>query len=315
MRYGIPEYKLEKAGAEPATGPDARRGNPFRHRLRGRRGPVRSSELRDQYDAVVLAVGALRARDNDVEGRDLDGRAPGDGAPGARQQGVRGRRPERDLRRGQARGDHRRRRHRRGLPRHRAPAGRDVGDPARLQPGAAANTRDDRCAVADVAAACCAPHRRTPRAVRRRYEVAVQRFIGDEDGNLRAMEIAEVTVERDPQTAAGTIMPVGDSLEMPCDLALLAIGFEGVEHMPLLDGLGLELNRRGALGRAGRTGRPTPRRLRVRGRPPRRIAGGVGHRGGPQRRARGRRLPDGRLGSAGAREADGAAAAWSVDGP
>ena len=34
-------------------------------------------------------------------------------------------------------------------------------------------------------------------------------------------------------------MPVGDSLELPCDLALLAIGFEGVEHMPLLGGLGL----------------------------------------------------------------------------
>ena len=83
--------------------------------------------------------------------------------------------------------------------------------------------------------------------MRRRYEVAVQRFIGDEDGNLRAMEIAEVTVMRDPQTGRRTIMPVGDSLELPCDLALLAIGFEGVEHMALLDGLGLELNRRGAL--------------------------------------------------------------------
>lgn len=43
------------------------------------------------------------------------------------------------------------------------------------------------------------------------------------------------------------ITPAGDSLELPCDLALLAIGFEGVEHMQLLDGLGLELNRRGAL--------------------------------------------------------------------
>jgi glutamate synthase (NADPH/NADH) small chain len=30
-------------------------------------------------------------------------------------------------------------------------------------------------------------------------------------------------------------------------LALLAIGFDGVEHMPLLDGLGLALNRRGGL--------------------------------------------------------------------
>ena len=36
--------------------------------------------------------------------------------------------------------------------------------------------------------------------------------------------------------------------ELPCDLALFAIGFEGVEHMPLLDGLGIELTRRGTIG-------------------------------------------------------------------
>jgi glutamate synthase (NADPH/NADH) small chain len=36
-------------------------------------------------------------------------------------------------------------------------------------------------------------------------------------------------------------------MEIACDLALLAIGFDGVEHMALLDGLGLELNGRGTL--------------------------------------------------------------------
>jgi glutamate synthase (NADPH/NADH) small chain len=80
----------------------------------------------------------------------------------------------------------------------------------------------------------------------RRYEVAVQRFVGDEQGNLRAMEIAEVKVVRDAD-GRRRITPLGEVLEMPCDLALLAIGFEGVEHMPLLGGLDLKLNRRGAL--------------------------------------------------------------------
>ena len=74
----------------------------------------------------------------------------------------------------------------------------------------------------------------------------MQRFLGDEEGNLRAMEIAEVRVTRDAD-GRRHITPVGESLEVPCDLALLAIGFEGVEHMPLLDALGLKLNRRGAL--------------------------------------------------------------------
>jgi glutamate synthase (NADPH) small chain len=80
----------------------------------------------------------------------------------------------------------------------------------------------------------------------RRYQVAVQRFLGDDQGNVRAMEIAEVKVERDAQ-GRRQITPVGDTLEIPCDLALLAIGFDGVEHMALLDGLGLALNGRGAL--------------------------------------------------------------------
>jgi glutamate synthase (NADPH/NADH) small chain len=60
------------------------------------------------------------------------------------------------------------------------------------------------------------------------------------------MEIAEVKVERDAD-GRRRITPVGESIEIPCELALLAIGFEGVEHMPLLEGLGLALNRRGAL--------------------------------------------------------------------
>ncbi len=65
-------------------------------------------------------------------------------------------------------------------------------------------------------------------------------------GNLRAMEIAEVKVERD-ENGRRIITPVGEAMEIPCDLALLAIGFEGVEHMALLDGLDLSLTRRGTV--------------------------------------------------------------------
>jgi glutamate synthase (NADPH) small chain len=80
----------------------------------------------------------------------------------------------------------------------------------------------------------------------RHFEVAVQRFVGDAQGNVRAMQIAEVKVERDAD-GRRVITPVGEPIELPCDLALLAIGFEGVEEMALLDGLGLRLNGRGTL--------------------------------------------------------------------
>ena len=80
----------------------------------------------------------------------------------------------------------------------------------------------------------------------RHYEVAVQRFLGDSEGRLRALEIAEVRVVRDPD-GRRIITPVGASMEIPCDLALLAIGFEGAERMTLLDELGITLSRRGVI--------------------------------------------------------------------
>ena len=42
-------------------------------------------------------------------------------------------------------------------------------------------------------------------------------------------------------------MVPGTERELPADLVLLAIGFEGTEEQPLLDQLGLARNRRGAV--------------------------------------------------------------------
>ena len=65
-------------------------------------------------------------------------------------------------------------------------------------------------------------------------------LLGDSEGRLRALEIAEVRAVRDPD-GRRIITPVGASMEIPCDLALLAIGFEGAERMTLLDELGITL--------------------------------------------------------------------------
>ena len=246
LRYGIPEYKLEKAGLNQRLTQMRAEGTRF---VTDCEVGVDLSvdELRNRFDAVVLAVGALRARDNDVEGRHLHGvhlamehlvpankECEGDGpseisAAGRHVVIIGG-------------GD----------------TGADCLGTAHRQGAASVTQLDYNPEPPDARDDSLSPWPTWPLVLRtspahaegghRRYEVAVQRFIGDEDGNLRAMEIAEVSVMRDPQTGRRTIMPVGDSLELPCDLALLAIGFEGVEHMPLLGGLGLDLNRRGALG-------------------------------------------------------------------
>jgi glutamate synthase (NADPH/NADH) small chain len=244
MRYGIPEYKLEKATLNQRLAQMRAEGTRFVTECEV--GVDLSVEqLRERHDAVVLAVGALRGRDNDVDGRHLDGvhlamehlvsanrECEGDGPSPLSAKGrhvviIGG-------------GD----------------TGADCLGTAHRQGARSVTQLDYNPEPPEYRDESRSPWPTWPMVLRtspahaeggaRRYEVAVQRFVGDDNGYVRAIQIAEVRVTRDAD-GRRHITPVGDSLEIPCDLALLAIGFDGVEHMALLDGLGLELNRRGAL--------------------------------------------------------------------
>ena len=72
LRYGIPEFKMEKRHLERRLDQMRAEGTLFRPGVdigRDRTGP----ELTASYDALVLAVGATAARDLPVPGRELDG--------------------------------------------------------------------------------------------------------------------------------------------------------------------------------------------------------------------------------------------------
>ena len=126
----------------PAAGPDARRGHPVRHRRRGRRQQATDDLSTEQLRGGVRRRRARRRRDRRPRPARAGPRAgrhpPGHGVPALRQPaGARRARRPADQRPRQARGDHRWRRHRGRLPRHRAPAGRRLGDPAGDHAGAA----------------------------------------------------------------------------------------------------------------------------------------------------------------------------------
>jgi glutamate synthase (NADPH/NADH) small chain len=70
------------------------------------------------------------------------------------------------------------------------------------------------------------------------FAAAVQEFMGTPSGQVRAIRIAEVRVTRRDGRRALTVVP-GSERELPADLVLLAIGFDGTEEGPLLDQLGL----------------------------------------------------------------------------
>ena len=244
LRYGIPEYKLQKARLNQRLTQMRAEGTRF---VTDCEVGVDLSveELRTRFDAVVLAVGALRGRDSQVEGRHLNGvhlamehlvaanrECEGDGpspisAAGKHVVIIGG-------------GD----------------TGADCLGTAHRQGAASVTQLDYKPRPPEVRDESRSPWPTWPLVLRtspahaeggqRRFEVALRRFLGDEQRDLCAMEIAKVKVVRESD-GRRIITPVGESLEIPCDLALLAIGFDGVEHMPLLDDLGITLNRRGAI--------------------------------------------------------------------
>jgi glutamate synthase (NADPH/NADH) small chain len=63
---------------------------------------------------------------------------------------------------------------------------------------------------------------------------------------VRAVRVAEVSVEKRDGQRIVTVVP-GSERELPADLVLLAIGFDGTEDQPLLAQLGVGRNRWGAV--------------------------------------------------------------------
>lgn len=246
LRYGIPEFKMEKWVLDRRLEQMRAEGTRFRTSSEVGR-DVDVAQLRAEYDAVVLAVGALRGRDApEAPGRRLDG------VHLAMQYLV----PANHEREGDG-------------PTPISAAGRDVviiggGDTGADCYGTA--SRQGARSVTQLDQYPQPPDRRDddrspwptwPWVLhtypvhqefgQRLFAVSTEEFIGDERGRLKSLRLREVRVWRDE---AGTrrVTPVTeDPEELPCQLALLAIGFDGVERMPLLDDLGLPLSPRGTI--------------------------------------------------------------------
>ncbi|ANZ24975.1 glutamate synthase subunit beta [Rhodococcus aetherivorans] len=235
LRYGIPAFKMDKALVDRRLAQMRAEGTVFRTGTEAGIDPDVAT-LRAGFDAVVLAVGAGRARDLAVPGRELGGVHPAMEYLVAANHECEG-----------------------DGPAALTAAGRHVvivggGDTGAdcfgtaLRQGARSVTQlDYRPRPPGRRDEDVTPWPLAPWVLRtapaheeggtRRFEVTVQRFVGSR-GRVRALELAEVDARR---------LPLGDPFEIPCDLALLAVGFEGVQRGPLLDALGLTPGVRGTL--------------------------------------------------------------------
>ena len=72
LRYGIPEFKMEKRVLDRRIQQMTSEGTRFRSGV-DIGNEITGQQLRDRYDAVVLAIGATVPRDLPVPGRELDG--------------------------------------------------------------------------------------------------------------------------------------------------------------------------------------------------------------------------------------------------
>jgi glutamate synthase (NADPH/NADH) small chain len=82
------------------------------------------------------------------------------------------------------------------------------------------------------------------------YAVNTECFLGDDDGKLRGLRAHEV--EQKFVDGRMTFEPVdGSDFELPCEIVFLAMGFVGPQREGMLEALGVELNERGNVARNG----------------------------------------------------------------
>ncbi|MEJ2579322.1 MAG: glutamate synthase subunit beta [Kineosporiaceae bacterium] len=242
LRYGIPEFKMEKRHLDRRLAQMEAEGTRFRPGVRVGE-DVTGTQLRDRYDAIVLAVGATARRDLDVPGRDLDGVL----------QAMQFLPPANRVARGETVTD------------QVTAEGKDVviiggGDTGAdclgtsLRQGARSVTQLEILPRPPEQRPDGQPWPTFPMTYKvtsaheeggqRLYSVSTQAFLGDDHGRVRALRLVEV------RFANGRFEPVpGTEREIPAQLVLLAMGFTGPERGPLLDQLEVEFGPRGTIAR------------------------------------------------------------------
>ncbi|GIF37824.1 glutamate synthase subunit beta [Actinoplanes xinjiangensis] len=246
LRYGIPDFKIEKHVIDARLAQMSAEGVEFQTGVDVGT-DITADDLRDRYDAVLLAAGALAGRDTtDTPGRHLKGvhLAMEHLVPANRI--VAGLADTTPI---DAKGKH-------VIIIGGGDTGADCLGVAHRQGAASITQLDQYPLPPEVRGGVKDPWPTWPLILRnyaaheeggdRVFGVAVQEFVGDADGNLVAIRIAEVSVQRVDGVRRVLVTP-GTERELPADLVLLAIGFEGTEDQPLLRQFGLTRNRRNVL--------------------------------------------------------------------
>jgi glutamate synthase (NADPH/NADH) small chain len=255
LRYGIPEFKMEKRHLELRLQQMRDEGTRFRAGVNVGV-DITADQLRKRYDAVVLSGGATIGRDLPIPGREFDGIHFAMEYLPLSNHVTEGDLDETPI----------------------SAAGRHVviiggGDTGADCLGTA--HRQGAASIRQLEIMARPPDERpdqTPwptwpliyrtssaheEGGERMFSVNTERFLGDDAGRVRALVLHEVVSE--VVDGRPTFVKVeGSDIEIPCDLVLLAMGFTGADRVGLLDDLGVEIDPRGNVARDGSFGTNVP---------------------------------------------------------
>ena len=242
LRYGIPEFKMEKKHLDRRLDQMRREGTVFRAGVEVG-GELTGDKLVDRYDAVVLAMGATEPRDLPATGRELGGiHQAMEFLPQANRSSL-GETVEGQI----------------------MATDKDVviiggGDTGAdclgtsIRQGARSITQLEIMPHPPEARPSGQPWPTYPMTYRvssaheeggeRVYSVSTKEFLGDDEGNVRALKLVEV------EFVDGKLTEVeGTEREIPAQLVLFAMGFLGPEKPGLVEQLGVDLDERGNVQR------------------------------------------------------------------
>jgi glutamate synthase (NADPH) small chain len=234
LRYGIPDFKMEKGILDLRIVQLEAEGVVFRAGMN-----VTPSDLAP-FDATILALGARVPRDLAIPGRELSGVTFAMTFLEQQNRRVAGETVPRDVEI-VATGKH-----------VVVIGGGDTGSDCvgtSIRQGAASVTQIELMPKPPLVRMPVNPWPDWPLVLRtsssheegaeRDWAISTKAFVG-EGGRVTHLEAARVVFE-----GGGKVHDLGDALTLPCDLALLAMGFTGAEPGGLVGDLGVELDLRG----------------------------------------------------------------------
>jgi glutamate synthase (NADPH/NADH) small chain len=246
LRYGIPDFKIEKRHIDARLTQMAAEGVVFAPGV-DVGVDLTADDLRERFDAVLLACGALNGRDTaHTPGRSLRGvhLAMDHLVPANRM--VAGLRDSTPI---DANGKH-------VVIIGGGDTGADCLGVAHRQGAAAVVQLDLYPLPPEARVSELHPWPTWPVVLRnypaheeggeRVFGVAVIEFVDRGDGAVGAVRVADVEVERRDGERTVTVI-AGSERDIRADLVLLAIGFDGTEDQPLLRQFGVRRNARGAV--------------------------------------------------------------------